>query len=326
MAAVSPDEILGADNLRGRSLTGIAGLSREEILQILAHAHWLKVNRREHRARLRPMTGRTLALIFEKPSLRTRVTFEVAMTELGGASVYLAPADIQIGKRESAPDVAANLSRWVDGIVARTFAHKTVTDLADHAGVPVINALSDLEHPCQALADTQTIAERFCDPARPDFSGLSLAFIGDGNNVANSLFLACAKLGMNMTLACPPGYEPDGGVLKAAKEEGASSGARIEVVSDPSEAARNADVVYTDVWTSMGQEAETEQRLRAFAGFQVNAELMSKAKQRAIVLHCLPAHRGEEITSETLDGPQSAVLDQAENRLHAQKALLALTL
>ncbi len=326
MLMTTEDEVLSAGNLRGRNLTGITDLTREEIVQVLKHALRLKANRQHQRVHIRPMLGKTLALVFEKPSLRTRVTFEVAITELGGSAVYLAPADIQLGKRETVPDVAANLSGWVDGIVARTFAHRTVTDLAEYGSVPVVNALSDLEHPCQALADLQTVAERFCDSENPDFGGLKLAYIGDGNNVANSLMLICAKLGMAMTLACPSGYEPDSELLSLARHEAAAQASNIEIVNDPGKAAIGADAVYTDVWTSMGQEAETERRAKAFAGFQVNAELMSRAKSTAIVLHCLPAHRGEEIAAEVLDGPQSAILQQSENRLHAQKAWLALTL
>ncbi len=320
------------DTFKGRDLIGIADLSAQEFQQVLARADQLKRELRSvpQVAEVRGSSARpTLALIFEKPSLRTRVTFEVAISQLGGQAIYLAPADIQLGKRESVQDVAANLSRWVDAIAARTFSHATVTGLAEHASVPVINALSDLEHPCQALADLQTIGEVKGKPLSGgfrDLSGLKLVFVGDGNNVANSLLLACARTGMHMTITCPEGYGPDQGILARAKELGAASGCQFEVTSALHDAVRGADAIYTDVWTSMGQEAEAEVRRRAFGGFQVNAELLALARPDAIVLHCMPAHRGEEITSDVLDGPQSAAFEQAENRLHAQKAWLSLVL
>jgi ornithine carbamoyltransferase len=263
--------------------------------------------------RAAPLSGRTVALIFEKPSLRTRVTFEVGMIQLGGGACYLAAQDIGLGKRESVPDVARNLSRWVDAIVARTFAHATVEELARHARVPVVNALSDHEHPCQALADLFTLWERGLDLSR-----LRLAWVGDGNNVCHSLLLAAAPFGTEVAVACPPGYEPAAAVVETARRRGG----RISIVHDLPEAVRLADVVYTDVWISMGQEAERERRLEAFGRFQVSERVLGFAKPGAVVMHCLPAHRGEEVTDAVLDGPQSIVLDEAENRLHVQKAVL----
>ena len=260
-----------------------------------------------------PLAGRTVALIFEKPSLRTRVTFEVGMIQLGGAAVYLAAQHIGLGQRESVPDVARNLSRWVDGIVARTFAHATVEALAKHARVPVINGLSDHEHPCQALADFFTLWEQGRDLTR-----LRLAWVGDGNNVLNSLVLVAARLGTEVVAACPPGYEPTATVLAAAR----ALGGRVTVTAEVPEALQGADAVYTDVWISMGQEAERPQRLEAFSRYQLNQRVLGFAKPTAVVMHCLPAHRGEEVTDAVLDGPQSIVLDQAENRLHVQKAVL----
>jgi ornithine carbamoyltransferase len=260
-------------------------------------------------------------MVFEKPSLRTRVTFEVGMWQLGGHAVYLGPQDIQMGTRESVGDVAANLDRWVSGIMARTFAHRTQEELAEGAAIPVINGLSDLEHPCQVLADLLTMLERY-----GHLAGLHVAWVGDGNNVCHSLLLGCAKMGAHLIVATPPAYAPGEAVVARAQTIGRGTGARITVVTDPAAAVRGADVVSTDVWTSMGQEAEREARRRIFAPYQLNAALLAQAGPAAIVMHCLPAHRGEEITDEVLDGPQSIVLDQAENRLHAQKALLALLL
>ncbi|MEN6520809.1 MAG: ornithine carbamoyltransferase [Armatimonadota bacterium] len=318
-----PQSIAGLKNtrrLRGRSIMSILDLSTSEIDLVLGVAELLKRTIKEdptsHRSIL---PGRTLAMIFEKPSLRTRVTFETGMTQLGGHAIYLAPTDISIGVRETVEDVAKNLSRWCNVIMARVFSHDTVTGLTNNATIPVINGLSDLEHPCQVLADFQTIKER-----KGEFNGLKLAFIGDGNNVANSLMLCAAKVGTHFSIACPEGYEPGEEITQTAREIGEKTGSRIEIVRNPAEAAEGADVLYADVWASMGQEAEQELRKKTFASYQINSELMAKAKPDAIVLHCLPAHRGDEITSEVLDGPQSAVFDEAENRLHAQKALLSL--
>jgi ornithine carbamoyltransferase len=252
-------------------------------------------------------------LIFEKPSLRTRVTFEVGIVQLGGRAVYLAGSEIGMGTRESVPDVARNLSRWVDGIAARVYAHATVEALAHHASVPVINGLSDFEHPCQALGDYFTLWERGIDLDR-----MRLSWIGDGNNVCHSVLLLGARLGAELTVACPPGYEPDPTVQAAVRR----LGGRLAVVNDPREAASGADVLYTDVWTSMGQEAERERRREAFRRYRIDEALVGCAKPGVLVMHCLPAHRGEEITDAVLDGTHSIVLDQAENRLHAQKAII----
>ena len=306
--------------LRGRDFVSMDDLSPEEVRFVLDTAVDLK---RRSKAGDRPplLAGRVLAMIFEKPSLRTRVTFETGMWELGGHAIYLAPQDIQLGARESVPDVARNLERWVQGIMARTFAHRTVQLLAEHARVPVINGLSDVEHPCQTLGDLLTIRERF-----GHLDGLRVAWVGDGNNVCHSLLLGAAKVGMHMAVATPPRYAPEPAIVARAREIASTAGSRIEVGTDARAAARGADVIYTDVWVSMGQEAERDAKIKAFSDFQVNAVLVSQAASRAVVLHCLPAHRGEETTDEVLDGPQSLVLDQAENRLHAQKALLSLIL
>jgi ornithine carbamoyltransferase len=296
-----------------RDLLSLAELTREEIETIIADAGRLKAELRAGRGP-RPLIGKTLAMIFEKPSLRTRVTFETGIKQLGGASVYLAPEDIRLGARETVEDIARNLSRWVDLIVARTFSHRSLVELARHASIPVINGLTDLSHPCQVLADILTLREH-----KGALEPLTVAFIGDGNNVVNSWLEAAGKLGFAFRLACPSGYEPHAETLAAAQH---ANPGRIEVVQDPAVAVAGADAVYTDTWTSMGQEAETQARRAAFAGYQVNAALMRLAKRNAVVMHCLPAHRGEEITADVLDGPQSVVLDEAENRLHVQKAVM----
>jgi ornithine carbamoyltransferase len=266
------------------------------------------------------LAGRTLAMIFEKPSLRTRVTFEAGMTQLGGHAIYLAPADIGLGRRESVPDVARNLERWVDAIMARTFAHATVVELAASCGIPVVNALSDLEHPCQSAADFLTVLDR-----RGSFEGLRFAYVGDGNNVCHSLLLTAALFGVDFRVAGPAGHEPAPEIVARA-ERLAARGFKLTLTRDPAEAARGAHVLYTDVWASMGQEAEAEARRAVFAPYQVDVELVRVADPEVLVMHCLPAHRGEEISADVLDGPRSVVFDEAENRLHAQKALLLLLL
>lgn len=303
-----------------RDLVTLADLSPAEVRRIIEVA--IDLRQEWRRGGNRPLlAGRSLAMVFQKPSLRTRVSFERAMQQLGGTAMYLSPQEIGLGQRESVADVARVLSRYVDIIMARVFAHSHVEQLAEYASVPVINGLSDKFHPCQALADYLTIWDKL---AR--FQGVNLTFVGDGNNVAHSLLVGGAKLGVNVTIACPVGYEPDADVLTIAREAAAESGSRIRILHDPVEAVADADVVYTDVWASMGQEAEAEQRKVVFASYQVNAALMAKARPGAIVMHDLPAHRGEEITDEVMDGPQSVVFDQAENRMHAQKAVLALLL
>jgi len=306
--------------LSGRDFLSMDDLTAEEIRAVLERSGDLK--RRLHAGESPPvLAGKTLAMIFEKPSLRTRVTFEVGMRQLGGHAIYLSPQDIQLGTRESTPDVARNLSRWVNGVMARTFAHRTVQDLAEYATVPVINGLSDREHPCQILGDLLTIQ----DHARR-LNGVRVAWVGDGNNVCHSLLLGGAKVGIHLAVATPPGYEPANEIISRARSLAAKSGGSISVGHDPNEAVRGVDIIYTDVWVSMGQEATRAERLKAFDGFQVDGALLRAAGPQAKVMHCLPAHRGEEITDEVLDGPRSIVLDQAENRLHAQKGLLAMIL
>jgi ornithine carbamoyltransferase len=264
------------------------------------------------------LKGKVLGMLFQKPSLRTRVSFEVGMLHLGGSAMYLSPSEIQLGKRETTADVARVLARYVQGIMARVFAHRDIEQLAAYSDVPVINGLSDYNHPCQALGDVLTAWEKL-----GELEGRKLVFVGDGNNVANSLLFAGTKLGMDVTVASPAGYEPHPGVVRLAREFAGESGSRVEVSNVPADAVKGADVIYTDVWASMGQEEEAELRKRRFAGFQVNEELVARAKPEAIVMHCLPAHRGEEITDAVADGAQSALFDEAENRLHAQKAILA---
>ena len=262
------------------------------------------------------LKGKTLALIFEKSSTRTRVSFEVAMNQLGGRSLFLNPQDMQLGRGETIPDTARTLSRYVDCIAYRASDHEMVLDLASNSSIPVINALDDLEHPCQALADIVTITERRTS------RGLKLTYVGDGNNVCNSLLLACSLIGIDISVACPEGYEPDQGIVEDAKRLASRAGSRCNILRDPKEAVHESDVIYTDVWVSMGDEGEARKRLEALSDYQVNSELVASASPDCLIMHCLPAHRGQEITGEVIDGPQSIVFDQAENRLHAQKALL----
>ncbi len=276
----------------------------------------MKAHPERYRSRLR---SKHLAMIFEKPSLRTRVSFEVGMRALGGDALYLAPADINLGKRESIYDVAKNLERMVDAIMIRTFAHDTCLTLAESASIPVINGLTDLEHPCQALSDFFTMWE-----TKPKLRAAKICFVGDGNNVAHSLLLGAARLGLRFSIASPRGYQPMQSVVESALREGERSGAILETTEDPQQAVRDADFVYTDVWASMGQEAEMEQRRAIFQPYQVNAALFSLAKPDAFFLHCLPARRGEEVTDSVIDSQNSIVFRQAENRLHVQKAILAM--
>lgn len=299
--------------MKGKDLLSIADLSGEEVRSLISSAFDMKAG-----GWTSLLSEKVLALIFEKPSLRTRVSFEVAMRQLGGHTIYLSPAEVGLGKRESVSDVARVLERYVDVIAARTFSHQTLEVLARYSRVPVINALSDLEHPCQALADLLTIYEK-----KGELEGLTLAYLGDGNNVAHSLMLAAALTGMNFRIASPQGYQVQERILRLAQGYALESGAEIFCTEEPRLAVSGADVVYTDVWTSMGQEAEAEQRRRIFAGYQVNADLLSSAKEDAILMHPLPAHHGEEVAEGILDSPQSVVFDQAENRMHLQKALLA---
>ena len=302
--------------MHGRHLISVADLSPRDVQRVVDVALQTKNGQS-----VSILGGKTLALLFEKPSLRTRVSFDVAMQQLGGHTLYLSPAEVGLGEREPVADVARVLSRYVDAIAARTFKHETVEELARWADVPVINALSDGEHPCQALADLLTIYEK-----KDRWRGLVLAFVGDGNNVASSLMLGSAMVGMEFRIASPQGYCVSRALVDKAESLAAASGAAVVCVESPQEAVRGADVVYTDVWASMGQEKEQVERRRAFSGYQVNAELLALASPDAIVMHDLPAHRGEEIADEVIEGPQSVVFDQAENRLHAQKAVLALIL
>jgi ornithine carbamoyltransferase len=305
-----------ADGLKGRSFTKVADWSREELLGALGLADELKrlqLAREEHHL----LPGRTLGMIFQKPSTRTRVSFEVGIYQLGGIGLYLSAGDLQLGRGETIKDTAVVLSRYLDGIMIRTFAQSDVEELAEHASIPIINGLTDSSHPCQALADVMTIREWF-----GRLEGLKVVYLGDGNNVCASLMVACAKLGLEFVAATPADYRPDEEAVRIARDAGGS----VELTDDPRTAVAGADVLYTDVWTSMGQEAEREQRLRDLAGYGIDAELLRRAGDGAVVLHCLPAHYGEEITEDVLYGPQSAVWDEAENRLHAQKALMALVI
>jgi ornithine carbamoyltransferase len=295
----------------------LADISSDEIWHILNMAKTLKDDWKAG-TRNRLLSNKSLAMIFEKPSLRTRTSFEMAMVHLGGHAIYLSPDEIGLGKRESVADVARVLSRYVDGIEARVFAHRSIEQLAEYATVPVINGLSDFVHPCQALGDVLTLWEH-----KGQVEGQKLSFIGDGNNVANSLLFIGGKLGIDITIAAPKGYEPHPAIVRLAKSAARKSGAQITIMNDPSQAVRGADVVYTDVWTSMGQEKEAQERQERFQGFQVNADLLAQAKSDVLFMHCLPAHRGQEVTDQVADSPNSIIFDQAENRLHAQKAVLA---
>jgi len=300
--------------MKAKHLVTLADLATEEIFEILETARNLKL---ELRAGVRHdmLGGKTLAMIFQKPSLRTRVSFETGMSQLGGHAIYLGPDDIKLGKRETTEDIAIVLSGYVDGIMARVFEHKSVADMAAHADVPVINGLCDMYHPCQILADLLTVWEK-----KRSFDGLTLTFIGDGNNVAHSLMIGCAKVGMDFRIACPKGFEPDEQVVRIAK----GAGGNVAVLHDPIEAAKDCDVLYTDVWVSMGQEGEADSKQNAFDGFTVDMNTVHAARRDAIILHCLPAHYGEEISYDASRAPGSAIFDQAENRMHAQKAVMAL--
>ncbi len=305
-------------DLRGRDFLSMLDFTESEIWDILRIAKRMKAHPERFRTRLR---SKHLAMIFEKPSLRTRVTFEVGMRELGGDAVYLARSDINLGNRESVYDVAKNLERMVHGIMIRTFNHHICTDLAEFASVPVINGLTDLEHPCQAISDFFTIWE-----TKQNMRAVKIGFVGDGNNVAHSLLLGAARLGLRLTVASPRGYQPKKDVVESALQEAGRSGAVLEVTDDAGRAVRDADFVYTDVWASMGQEGEAEERQKVFRPYQVNAALFSLAKPDAYFMHCLPARRGVEVTDDVIDSPNAIVFRQAENRLHVQKAILALVM
>jgi len=289
----------------------------EEILALSADLKQKQKNNEKHEY----LWAKSMAMIFEKPSTRTRVSFEIGMWQLGGLAINLDQEAIGLGERESVADVARTLSRFAEAILIRTFSHAKVIELAKYSDKPVINALSDLLHPCQAMADVFTIKEK-----KGSLKGLKLAYIGDGNNVCHSLMFACAKLGINLVVACPKGYEPKAEIVKMAFEDAKTSGAEIDILNDPVVAAKDADVIYTDVWASMGQEKQAQKRRKVFSKFQVNSKLFGLAKPDCIFMHCLPAHRGDEVTADIIDGTQSVVFDQAENRLHVQKAILTLLL
>ena len=306
-------------HLRGRDFLRVADWERDELLAVLDLADDLKARRPERGDR--QLTGRTLGMIFEKPSTRTRVSFEVGIAELGGTGLYLAAADLQLGRGETIRDTATVLSRYLDAIMIRTHAQAVVEELARYANVPVINGLTDTAHPCQALADVMTIRERF-----GRFDGVRVAYVGDGNNVCHSLMVACAKLGIDFVAATPRGYEPSEEAVAIARSAAEASESSLELLHERGRAVEGADVLYTDVWTSMGQDAERTRRLRDLAAFKIDEDALALTARRAIVMHCLPAHYGEEVTEEILHGPRSAAWDQAENRLHAQKALMTLVI
>ena len=308
-------------SIRGRDFLDLQDYTAEELWQIMKASKNLKERTILGEVQ-EVLFGKSLAMIFQKPSTRTRVSFEMAMVQLGGHALNLSASELQLGRGETVADTARVMSRYVDGIMARVYSHSDLVELAKYADIPVINGLSDLLHPCQVLSDLFTVWEK-----KGDLEGLKLAFVGDGNNVCNSLLTGCSKLGLDIAAACPKGYEPNESVLRSAKGNSEETGAEITVTYDPGEAVKDADVVYTDVFVSMGQDAEREKKIKAFLpNYQVNAELMKKASKEAIFMHCLPAHRGEEVTNEVIDGPQSIVWDQAENRMHGQKGILALLL
>jgi ornithine carbamoyltransferase len=304
--------------MKGKSLDSLKSLSGEEIDQILKTSELLKLQLlrgQEHPL----LKGKTLAMIFEKASTRTRVSFEIGMWQLGGYALYLSANDLQLGRGETIADTAQVLSRYADGIMARVFAHQTILDLVKYSRVPVVNGLSDFSHPCQGLADLFTVYEK-----KGRLDGLKLAFVGDGNNVCHSLLYGCSKMGMSISVGCPKGYEPDAEVVAFARNEAKKHGAEVRVTNDPHEAVKGVDVIYTDVWASMGKEKEHEERVKLFKPYQINPGLVKGAKEDYLFMHCLPAHRGEEVVNEVADSPNSVIFDQAENRMHTQKALLAL--
>jgi ornithine carbamoyltransferase len=300
-----------------KDLISINDLTTAEVRKIFTTAADMKIDPRNYGDVL---AGRSVALIFEKPSLRTRVTFDLGATQMGASCVYLDHQNVRLGERESVKDMAFNLERWVDAIVARTYSHDTVVELAAHSSAPVINGLSEFSHPCQGLTDYFTLTEK----VGPDLRGFHLAYVGDGNNTCHSLIFGAAKLGARITVGCPKGYEPDADVLKRARKDARKTGAKIEVVNDPFDAVEGAQAVYTDVWASMGFEAETERRREIFSSFRVTKKLMKGARKDAFFMHCLPAHRGDEVDADVIDSKISIVYDQAENRLHTQKAIMFL--
>ncbi|MDI3533657.1 MAG: ornithine carbamoyltransferase [Thermosediminibacterales bacterium] len=317
---MAEDVVFQKIDMKGKDIITIHDLSSKEVFHILKTTEFLKEKAKKGEV-YQPLKGKTLGMIFHKASTRTRISFEVAIWQLGGYGLFLNKNDLQLNRGETIADTAKVLSRYLDAIMIRTYDHEDVLVLAEYADIPVINGLTDLTHPCQVLADLFTIYEK-----KGRLSGLKLAYIGDGNNMAHSLMYGCAKVGMNIAIASPKGYEPKEDIFISAKKDAEITGSSILITNDIEEAVKDADVLYTDVWASMGQEAEREKRIKAFQGYQINKALLKKAKQNAIVMHCLPAHRGEEITDEVMDGPQSVVFDEAENRLHTQKAILTLVM
>jgi len=306
--------------LKGRHFISLHDFTQEELWQIFKTTEMMKLKQKMGEP-FQPLKGKTLGMIFQKASTRTRISFEVGMWQLGGYALFLSANDLQLKRGETIADTARVLSRYVDGIMIRTYAHQDVLDLAKYGSIPIINGLTDLLHPCQVAADLFTIWEK-----KNRLQGLKLVYIGDGNNMAHSLLFGCAKMGLDVTICSPSGYQPDAEIVRKAKEDALLTGAKVVITSDVTEGVRNADVVYTDVWASMGQEAEHAKRVKDLMPYQVNAELMKLAKPDALFLHCLPAHRNEEVTDEVIDGPQSVVWDEAENRLHVQKAIMALVM
>lgn len=309
-----------AVQMKGKDILSIHELSREEVRQILDTSRILKIKNLTGEI-FQPLQGKTLGMIFQKSSTRTRISFEVAMWQLGGCALFLSSADLQLKRGETIADTAGVLSRYLDALMIRTYAQQDVADLAANSTIPVINGLTDLLHPCQVLADLFTIEEK-----KGSLAGLHLVYVGDGNNMAHSLMYGGAKVGMDVTICCPPGYLPDPEITRLAEADAAATGAVIAIDHEPAKAVENADIIYTDVWASMGQEEEHAERVKIFLPYQVNSALLESAKVDTLVMHCLPAHRGEEITNEVIDDRRSIVFDQAENRLHAQKAILALVI
>ncbi len=305
-------------DMKGKDIVSIHELNREEIDQILDTSQTLKMKDKLKEI-YHPLKGKTLGMIFQKSSTRTRVSFEVGIWQLGGYALFLSANDLQLKRGETLADTARNLSRYLDGVMIRTYDHQDIVDFAEYSSKPVINGLTDLLHPCQVLSDLFTIQEK-----KRGLKGLKLTYIGDGNNMAHSLMFGAAKVGMDISICSPSGFEPDPEITRLARLDASKTGANIVIDDDPSQAAQSADIIYTDVWTSMGMEGEEEKRLESFSRYQVNSSLLEKANEDVLVMHCLPAHRGEEITDEVIDGPHSIVFDQAENRLHVQKAIMAL--
>ncbi|MBU0558117.1 MAG: ornithine carbamoyltransferase [Bacteroidetes bacterium] len=309
-----------AVNMKGKSLVSINDLTLEEIYQIFDVSKTLKEKKLTGESH-KILEGKTLGMIFAKPSTRTRISFETGIYQLGGIGMYFGPNDLQLGKSENIHDTAKVLSRYLDGIMIRTFAHKDVVDLAHYSSIPVINGLTDLLHPCQVLTDLFTILEK-----RRTFSGLKFAYLGDGNNMAHSLLHGCSKVGLDLAISTPSGYKPNEQIVKNAMKNAKYMGSKVEIIDDPVEAVKNADIVYTDVWASMGQESEASERRNHFMNYQVNSDLVKNAKEDYLFMHCLPAHRGDEVTDEVADSLNSIIFDEAENRLHVQKAVMALVM